>query len=607
MISMALIAVCAGWAVMSVRSDAQVIHSGGEEYILRGIVEEARDLEASVAFVMNVESVSSASAETTSEAVTVPFRIAGTIPGFSIICRPADTLVIRLGVIPLPRPDYVPAISEYDGYLLRRGVTARAVAVVVDTVLAASGARLPLRERLADKVAGSALSEKSAAIVSALVLGVNSLLSSEMRATFRESGLAHIFALSGLHVGIVLLIATIVLLPLRLLGRPRLYRSLILLLLWAYAAFTGMSVSVFRASIMATVVLCARMLARRYSPVNALAVAAVVILAVEPEELFGPGFQLSFAAVLSLLIFAEPIGLFRNYRRLSWLGHTLSATLAAAVGTLAITVYWFGAVPVYFLIANMAVLWIMPLVVGISVVFCAFLAVGLEISWLTDSVEFLCEAVDSVGRFIASLPGARLTLFCSGSIWFVAVYVVALCLVVWAWKRHKKVTSACIVALAIATVVVMESFVYVGRHSQAYVIDAHGTPQLLVHDRHRCLLLVSGDESVKNAGWRRYDAFLNSIGMDSLTVYNASCACVGERSVFMVDALYSLKACKCDYALVGNAYGASPHHVIDSLRPDTVVLSAEIGAAMRDRWFACCDSAGVGVIDLRCRGAYFIF
>ena len=141
-------------------------------------------------------------------------------------------------------------------------------------------------------------------------------------------------------------------------GKVRLMRgSLILLALWGYAGLTGGSPSVLRATIMFSLFTLASMSSRRADPINSLFTAALVLLVWEPHMLIEIGFQLSFLAVLGILLFHRPI------ERLwvpngKWVGRIWTLTvlsLSAQLLTTPLSLYYFKAFPVWFLPANLVV------------------------------------------------------------------------------------------------------------------------------------------------------------------------------------------------------------------------------------------------------------
>ncbi len=138
-------------------------------------------------------------------------------------------------------------------------------------------------------------------MLNALLLGQRRALDDELNDAFVQTGTVHLMVISGFHVGIIALLLAGVL---RWLGMPWRARLLLVAIgLGAYCVLVGMRPPVVRATIMAWMVLGALALDRVISWPNVLAAAALVILWANPTQLLDPGFQLSFGAVLSLLVF----------------------------------------------------------------------------------------------------------------------------------------------------------------------------------------------------------------------------------------------------------------------------------------------------------------
>ena len=146
--------------------------------------------------------------------------------------------------------------------------------------------------------------DDSVRLLWAMTLGWRTSLNGEVALPFMRSGTMHVFAISGLHIA---LIVAIVVQLLRLLQLPRLLIGLLLIpSLWFYVSATGWQASAVRASLMVTVVALGWVLKRPNDLINSLAVAAFGILLFDSQQLFMTSFQLSFSVVLSIAIFALP-------------------------------------------------------------------------------------------------------------------------------------------------------------------------------------------------------------------------------------------------------------------------------------------------------------
>ena len=198
---------------------------------------------------------------------------------------------------------------DYREYLARQGVGA--VARFPALTLEGEGAGSPLLRRVyALRATLSAslqrsLPEPASALARSLLLGQRRGLPDEVRQDFIETGTSHLLAISGLHVAILL--GAALAFGRLLFGGARWALLLALVAVWAYAMVSGMSPSVTRAALMGSVFLLGRALGREGASLPALAAAAALMTALDPRLLGNVSFQLSFTAVLGLLLLAPPI------------------------------------------------------------------------------------------------------------------------------------------------------------------------------------------------------------------------------------------------------------------------------------------------------------
>lgn len=267
------------------------------------------------------------------------------------------------------------------------------------------------------------------AVLSALTLGDKTDLSESVRESYSVAGVSHVLALSGLHVGLLYALAFFLLRPLLLGGQSgRFLRSLLLiLLLWLFAFFTGLSPSVVRSAAMFSIWALADLCGRQSFSLNTLALTAWLMLLVRPVWLFDVGFQLSFAAVLSILLF-QPF-LYRlcpvRHRAGTYLWGLVSVSVAAQLGTAPLVLFYFSRFSTHFLLTNLLVVPLVTLILYAAVVLLlltpmsglqAVAAVGLEkmlrmLNLLVRWVEQLPYAsVDGIWLYPLEVAGCYLVL-----------------------------------------------------------------------------------------------------------------------------------------------------------------------------------------------------
>ncbi|MEM1135297.1 MAG: ComEC/Rec2 family competence protein [Bacteroidota bacterium] len=209
-------------------------------------------------------------------------------------------------------------------------------------------------------------------IALALVLGIKDQLDVEIKNAYSGAGAMHVLAVSGLHVGIIYKLISFFLLFFQKKKFGKLIFGLaIATILWFYAALTGFSPSVVRATTMFTFVLVAHVLNRKSSIYNTLAVSALCMLIYNPYNLLQVGFQLSYIAVYGIVylypkiyhIVSYPLGIIADK-----LWQLSAVSIAAQIATFPLTLYYFHQFPVYFLLANPFVIMIAGAVVCIGVI-----------------------------------------------------------------------------------------------------------------------------------------------------------------------------------------------------------------------------------------------
>jgi competence protein ComEC len=212
------------------------------------------------------------------------------------------------------------------------------------------------------------LSGNDLAIAQALILGDKSLLDTETKNAFTNTGAMHILAVSGMHVGLImyLFITVFGFFPRFITKKQATW--VVVIFLWIYALITGFSASVVRAVLMFTFVALSQVSAKQYDSLNSLFLSAFILLVLNPLYLMDIGFQLSYLAMVGIFLFYQKIeGLlhFRHARlRELWQGTALG--FAAQLMTTGISLYYFHQFPNYFVLTNLGLMFFSAIVMGLG-------------------------------------------------------------------------------------------------------------------------------------------------------------------------------------------------------------------------------------------------
>ena len=296
------------------------------------------------------------------------------------------------------------------------------------------------RSRLGDVLQRS-VPEPVAPVASAVLLGLRAGIPPETYADFREAGLAHLLAVSGLHAGLVLGLSLLV--SRALLGRRYgLYLIAPLALLWGYILLAGAPPSAVRAGIMGSAFLLALAVGRMPAAVNALGLSAFLVLLLEPLSLWDRSFQLSFTAMSGVLLLGLPGSAWVLERTSAQRGRlpetagqalgaamaSLTVSLGAFVGSLPVVAFNFGEVPLLGAPATLVAMLVMPAFLIASALTAA---AGLVVAPLGEALGLVTwlagTALTELAGLFAAVPGALLTIDRMSAAWVWAAYALIAC------------------------------------------------------------------------------------------------------------------------------------------------------------------------------------
>ena len=294
--------------------------------------------------------------------------------------------------------------------------------------------------------------EDTAGLLRGLLLADRSEIDYSIKTQFINSGVIHVLAVSGLHVGFIAAIFFI------LFGRFNIYfRSIATIIgLLAFMFLTGIPPSVFRATVMGIVIILAFLTNRSTNIFNSLTIAALIILVIIPGEIYSPGFQLSFSAVLAIAVIFPLINNFILASRLKskflkYIILFVGVSLAAQLGTLPFTLIYFGKVSVIALFTNLLVIPVIGLIISLAVTTLIFnlFASGIAVYFsLTNMLvsNFILDVI----RFTGNLSFSHIKLP-QYSVYDAIIFYVFLSVMIYSVRRFKSKKAVIILILFIAT------------------------------------------------------------------------------------------------------------------------------------------------------------
>ena len=478
-----------------------------------------------------------------------------------------------------------------------------------------------LREYLSLSIARSGIDISSVELLNAILLGQTENLNKATRHFFSESGLAHILALSGTHVGIMVSLVFILFIPLRFYGYRISAYLMTVLFIWFYALLTGLTPSVTRASLMLSIVILAHLTGRKYNSLNGLLFSAILILMFRPNDLFNPSFQLSFCAVgaiLLLLPFNSEIKPSSNFIKRN-INNIISVSFAAIIGTGLLSAYYFHLFPIYGIVSNIPIAVILPVLLSAGILQLLFSIMGIDFIPLVHFIDFLCNALYNIAKFFSSLPYSSIHGLYFSSIVFLPFVLSIILFYIFRITRQRFYAICSSLSFIITFLMVIPDRKSELKFNYYLLSDRYGT-ELIIHHMHKVWIISSRKNETPNSiiekikrnhtgffesndikqlyfiqgneyddGLIRYSDGLINIGNDKILAFILSHNDIGRTIPE-----------KSDYTIITCAINDNElKHILPNINSDTVILTSEIHPIAEKRMRLQFGEYGYPVISLR--------
>ncbi|MBP6610805.1 MAG: ComEC family competence protein [Paludibacter sp.] len=390
-----------------------------------------------------------------------------------------DELVVRTEFKSPPGAEN-PDAFNYANYLNLNGIRATAY---LDSVSWHKTAHVPAFSilRLANQVrsyliaiyAQYGIKDLEFAVLAALTVGYTDDLSPDLRSSYSATGAMHILSVSGLHVGIVY---AVIAFALGFLKQNRFQiiskTVLIVLILWSYAFVTGLSPSVIRSALMFSFIAVGTSFNRKSQIFNTIFMSAFLILLYNPNFIYNIGFQLSYSAVLSILIFHPPlVKLFPTQNKpLKFLRDLILVSLAAQVGTVPFTLYYFQQFPNYFILTNLVAIPLSTFVIYGAIALLITSAIPTVASIVAYVLNFLLIALNFCIVQIHHLPHSTSIIALSFTQMTLLTFVIA-CTTLYFYTKKANLISWSLAAM-LSIIVLSAHTIYTTKNTNQLIVYA---------------------------------------------------------------------------------------------------------------------------------------
>ena len=298
------------------------------------------------------------------------------------------------------------------------------------------------RDKIEIALEKSSLDRETCEFIISILLGDRSFLDNEVKTTFNNAGVAHVLALSGMHVAIIMGIILFLLYPLKAVRLHSTRYWLSVALIWAFAYFTGFAASTVRACIMTTFLILAMSLQRRRASANALLASAFVILLIQPSAIYDVGMQLSFLCVACILAFAGPLNTVNQHihPRLHSLNASILVSLVATLGTWVVVSYYFKRIPLLFLPVNLLMLPLLPIYLSAALIYTVLCLYGIDLSFLAYALDIGYGLFLSIAEKLSAFGSA--TIEFQATLPMVVLWMLGVLMIGYAIHRNHKIAAS---------------------------------------------------------------------------------------------------------------------------------------------------------------------
>ena len=505
-------------------------------------------------------------------------------------------------LIPISPPKN-PTDFDFKSYMRRKGISRKLllisqVFVPLQSKWSLKSWAFVVQQKLIAQLKKTTLQDDSKALIMALVLGTKKELSDERIQQYQRAGAMHLLAISGLHIGIVLLLLRFIVAPLKRIRYGTFLAAVLpIALLWCFALITGASSSVIRAVTMFSFLQIGLALKRNNIRIQGVWVSFVVLLFVQPRLLFDVGFQLSYAAVFGI-VWTMPY-----WQRLFVKKHPLVRYVAVLIGlgsiaqlsVLPLSLYYFHQFPLLFWLSNLVLVPFLGIIImfGIGCVVVSFFT---PLNWffaLADTVFWGYQWVVSwiaqwEGFFIEHLPFRIID----------AILLGAIVLSLFFFLEHPKKRHLTLLGV-----------ISLGFHIQLY-LGGEKPPKATISQLHKnSLILTVNKETVMAISAiqtpqvsrmaQQFQQYYRLRSVEHTSIQNA------YDSLLIVDRLGIYRGLgKYPLVLLRQSPKIHLEELVDSLTPKVIIADGSNFPSFVERWKKTCKAKGVRFHATATQGAY---
>jgi competence protein ComEC len=517
-----------------------------------------------------------------------------------------------------------PAGFDYKEYCLFQGITHQVYLQSGEFEIMGTTQKNPLnkllysiQEKVLEALGHNIKEEKELGLAEALLIGYKDDLDKSLVQSYSNTGVVHIIAISGMHLGLIYWLLVQLFRPLRKLKYTRLLQPVCVITgLWLFSLLAGGQPSVLRSAVMFTCIVVGQSLKRKTSIYNTLAFSAFILLCYDPYWLWDAGFQLSYSAVLSIVIFMKPVYhcFYIKNRLLDLIWKVNAVSLAAQILTVPFSIYHFHQFPVYFLPTNFIAVPLSSIIVLGEILLCSISFINPLAHLIGKILLWLIRLMDNYVQQIESFPYSVWDSLQINISQAILLFAIITGISFWLMEKRKQGLLFALIALAGFFMIRSYSFIRAGQQQKIIVYNIPKYQAIDFVDGRNYFFYghasLQADELANNFNLkpsRTLNRVSLTLGIKDLFM-DKSYAVYKTKRILLIDTSVSFLPSVEKYSIDLLIISQNPKLYITKLAKTfsikQIVFDASVPAWRLSYWKKDCDSLHIPYHDVSEKGAF---
>jgi competence protein ComEC len=432
-------------------------------------------------------------------------------------------------------------------------------------------------------------------LAEALLVGYRKDMDAELTQAYSNAGIVHIVAISGMHIALVYNSFRYLLFLIPFFKKRKKTTIIIaILFMWIFACITGLPASVVRAATMLSFIALGEMFDRKMSIYNNLSLSAFALLCIKPSWIFDVGFQLSYLAVLSLVIFYRSIEqwIFISNKYLNMLWQLIAVTIAAQILTFPLCIYYFHQFPLLFIITNLFAIPLTTIILYGEIVLLLFQFIKPLASLLGMCISFLIHWLNVLVKWFSQMNYAVFTNLNIDVGETFLLYASIFCFGIWLFH---KISNGFTVGL-------LACFCFITLCSFNRWQNLHQTQLIVLHiPKISSVVFTEGDHAIfyqhdsvkKIESVKKYvtEPFINSLGLEKINIDTSTHQYIvsfifHHKKIIIIknNQFHFAEKQVCDYLILSKQVKPDAKWISQNFKPQQVILDGSIPAYKIQLW-----------------------